>query len=565
MKKTPSSAAASKAAKRPSPQDGHWISKDDMSALQDRLREAQETLEAIRNGEVDAVVVNGSHGSHVYSLSGAEQPYRVYVEQMQEGAVTVSSEGVILYCNQRFAEMTGLPLERVISSSLLDRVSPVSWEKISAVLQEDVEVVKHEDQLLTGEGGQLAASFTASRLPLEDQSVICLVVTDLSLLREQEKLRLAKELAVKANDAKDVFLAALSHELRTPLTPALMAAADMESDKRLSEEVRETAGLIRRCISMETRLIDDLLDITRIARGKFELRSGAVDLHVALNRALEFCQNDISAKQLSLDLSLEAAEADTEGDMVRLQQAFWNVIRNAVKFTPASGRIAIRSRNTNNEQIEFEVSDSGIGFGPDASARLFAAFEQESESVTRRFGGLGLGLAISKSVVDAHGGSIAGSSDGEGKGATFIIRLPLHRPAPAIATPSVTLRSSSDSKSATRLRLLLVEDHSDTSQTMQVLLRRIGHEVTPADSAQSALKLASELSFDVVISDLGLPDMSGLAMMQLMRDRHGLKGIAVSGFGSDEDIAGSRAAGFIHHLTKPISFEKLAESLRDFS
>jgi PAS domain S-box-containing protein len=185
MKKASSSTAAKKAAKRSSRPEGHWISKDDMAALQDRLREAQETLEAIRNGEVDAVVVNGSHGSHVYSLSGAEQPYRVYVEQMQEGAVTVSAEGVILYSNQRFAEMTGLPLERVISSSLRDLVSPALWEKISAVLQEEVEAVKHEDQLQTREGDSLAVSFTASRLPLEDQSVICLVVTDLSLLREQ--------------------------------------------------------------------------------------------------------------------------------------------------------------------------------------------------------------------------------------------------------------------------------------------------------------------------------------------------------------------------------------------
>jgi signal transduction histidine kinase len=556
-------AGAGNGAAAATPDRGHWISVADMDALQNRLREAQETLDAIRNGEVDAVVVNGDRGSQVYSLMSAEQPYRVYVEQMQEGAVTVSPDGVILYCNQRFADMVSLPLERVISSSFTDRVSKDAWKKISAVLKEDSPGVKHED-VLKCSAGQIAVSFAASRLPLEDQSVICLVVADLTMLREQESLRLAKEVADKANRAKDVFLAALSHELRTPLTPALMAVADMESDARLTDEVRDAATLIRRCIDLETRLIDDLLDITRIVRGRLELKSSTFDLHEALHGALGICQHDIKARQLNVELHLDAAQSRTHGDLVRIQQAFWNLIRNAVKFTAPGGNITIRTRNESPQEITFEVSDTGIGFPPESAARLFTAFEQGDDSVARQFGGLGLGLTISKSVADAHGGTIRGVSQGKGRGATFTIQLPLRGSADAEhppATPPAPAAAAPQEHEARGMQLLLVEDHQETRQLMQRLLKRMGHHVTATNSAQAALAAAASRKFDLVVSDLGLPDMSGLEMMQQMRDLHGLRGIAVSGFGTEEDVAESRAAGFVRHLTKPISIEKLSEML----
>lgn len=544
---------------------GHWISLEEMAALQDRLREAQETLDAIRNGEVDALVVSGDNGSQVYSLAGAEQPYRVYVEQMQEGAVTVSAEGVILYCNQRFADMAALPLERAISSSLTDRISPEAWQKISEVLRDGADRVKLDDALQTSEGSQIAVSFTASQLRLEDQNVVCLIVADLSTLREQENLRLAKEVADKANAAKDVFLAALSHELRTPLTPALMTVMDMQSDADLPDKFRESAALIRRCIELETRLIDDLLDITLIARGKLKLNSAPGDLHAALRGALQICQGDIDAKNLQVELHLEARHHHTVADMVRIQQAFWNIIRNAIKFTPSGGRIVIHSANDDDGNIRFEVADSGVGFDAKKPARLFTAFEQENESVGRKFGGLGLGLTISKKVVDAHGGSISGKSEGKDRGATFTICLPLqplgeggHHPAPHQSDVSAA-------EKARGLHLLLVEDHADTATTMRELLKRRGHQVTAADSGRAALEMAAATKFDIVISDLGLPDMSGSELMAQLRDHHGLKGIAVSGFGTEEDIAESRTSGFVHHLTKPISIERLDEILLEVS
>jgi CheY-like chemotaxis protein len=239
------------------------------------------------------------------------------------------------------------------------------------------------------------------------------------------------------------------------------------------------------------------------------------------------------------------------------------VIRNAVKFTPKGGSIVIRSGNGNQRDLWLEVSDTGVGFAADAASRLFTAFQQEDESVARQFGGLGLGLTITRSVLDAHGGSISGSSQGRDKGATFIIRLPLSDSVqPGRELTQRSPRSSAVGKSA-GLRLLLVEDHEETSLTMQRLLKRMGHEVTATNSAQTALAWAAENPFDLVISDLGLPDMSGMEMMQQMRDRHGLRGIAVSGFGTEEDIAESHASGFVHHLTKPISIEKLNAMLSD--
>ena len=239
--------------------NGHWISPVELAKLQSNLREAQETLEAIRSGEVDAVVVHGPHGNQIYSLTSAEQPYRVYVEQMQEGAVTVSSDAMILYCNQRFADMMQVPLERVISSQLSNYLGPQAWEKIATVFDQG-SVVKHQCLLEPSAGGKLPVNLTASRLPLENQNVMCLVVTDLTEQKKHEEVRLARELAEKASLAKDDFLAALSHELRTPLTPVLITTNALEQNRGLSTEIREALKLIRRNVELEARLIDDLLD-----------------------------------------------------------------------------------------------------------------------------------------------------------------------------------------------------------------------------------------------------------------------------------------------------------------
>jgi PAS domain S-box-containing protein len=536
------------------------IGEQEMRRLQESLREAQDTLDAIRNGEVDAVVVSGSHGKQVYSLAGAEQPYRVYVEQMQEGAVTVAEDGLILYSNQRFASMTGQPLERVISARIQNFIPETAWNRIREVFTTD-EAVKHECAI--GEGaGNLPVNLTASRLPVDGQAILCLVVTDLTSLLESKKLRQAKEGAEKANEAKDAFLAALSHELRTPLTPALMATMALENDATLPDAARQTLGMIRRNVELEARLIDDLLDLTRIARGKLELHLKPIDVHEVIRSALDICMPDLEQKRQHLTLDMQAGETAAMGDAVRLQQALWNVIRNAVKFTPDHGSIRIHTENDSETgNIAVSVSDTGAGFDAAAAPGLFKAFEQGSREITRRFGGLGLGLAISRSIVEAHGGWIDGRSAGSGKGATFVLELPARRRASRPGSRTGSRNPLAEDEGG--LNILMVEDHKDTRTSMEHLLKRARHVVHSVESASQALAAAAGSTFDLVISDLGLPDMSGIDLMRRLRDEFGLQGIAVSGYGMDDDIQRSKEAGFLHHLTKPIRMDQLRRLLQE--
>ncbi|MBV8212365.1 MAG: response regulator [Verrucomicrobia bacterium] len=530
---------------------GRWVSEEELGLLHASLQEAQETLNAIRNGEVDAIVATGNR---IYSLTGAEHPYRVYVEQMQEGAVTVAADGLILYCNQKFADMVQAPLEGVISSVISSYVSASSWEKISSVVSGAESVVKHESLLSGPHGEEIPVNLTASRLALSDQNVICLVVTDLTLQKLDERLRLAKEVAERANLAKDGFLAALSHELRTPLTPALMAVSALQQDQTLSSRVRTDLEMIRRNILLETRLIDDLLDLTRITHNKLELLETPLDLHGVLRNAIDVCASDIEVRNLNLSLNFAANHTNTVGDIVRLQQVFWNIIRNAVKFTPIGGSIRVSTSNPEPALFEVTIGDSGIGFDPADAEKLFESFRQVSHDVTRRPGGLGLGLTISRAIVNGHQGRIWGESQGLNLGATIHVELPLRDS----VAPLVSTREPAPSEAATPgLRILLVEDHQDTRLIFRMMLAQKGHSVESAASGEEALSLASQRAFDLVISDVGLPDFSGMELMTILRERYRLRGVAVTGYGMDEDIRRSKAAGFDYHVTKPVDPAKI--------
>ena len=233
---------------------------------------------------------------------------------------------------------------------------------------------------------------------------------------------LAREQAESAGRAKDQFLAVLSHELRTPLTPVLMAVSAISSEKGLSDEVLDALDMIQRNIKVEARLIEDLLDLTRIARNKVELELEQLDVHVPLEQALKTCQPEIDAKNLRLRLQLFARKSLVLGDFARLQQVFWNLIRNAVKFTAEGGEIRIQSYNKDGP-IVVEVSDTGVGIGPELLTRIFNPFEQGESDTVRQTGGLGLGLALSKATVDAHHGSLIARSKGKDQGATFALEL----------------------------------------------------------------------------------------------------------------------------------------------
>jgi signal transduction histidine kinase/CheY-like chemotaxis protein len=385
--------------------------------------------------------------------------------------------------------------------------------------------------------------------------VLAAVVADRQQAQERE--RAARTEAERANSAKDQFLAVLSHELRTPLTPVMLAASILENDRALPERVREDLQTIRRNVELEARLIDDLLDLTRITRGKLQLDLHVVDIHELIRHAIDICCRD---SRVRLEVKLEAAKHHVRADPARIQQVFWNLLNNAQKFTPEGGAISICSRNSDGNVI-VEVADTGAGIDPDLLPKLFAAFAQgERETVQKGNGGLGLGLAISKALVSAHGGTISGHSEGRGRGATFTVQMPTCA-APQPRLPADSKESEARDQTPQGLRILLVEDHQSTLVMLGKLLSAMQHQVTLATSIAAAEKALESNSFDLLISDLGLPDGLGYELMQRARSRYGIKGIALSGYGMDSDIERSKQAGFLEHLTKPIDMDTLEAAI----
>jgi len=364
--------------------------------------------------------------------------------------------------------------------------------------------------------------------------------------------------AQSANAAKDRFLAILSHELRTPLNPVFAILTALEEQSGLSDEVRADLVVMRRNLQLEARLIDDLLDLTRIAQGKMPLKLESQDLHALIHAVCRTCQEEIGKKRTVLKLALEAGHPFVRGDSGRLQQVLWNLLNNAVKFTPAGGTITLRTGNSAPGQVRFSIADTGRGIEPGALHRVFNPFEQGDRDVSSRFGGLGLGLAISKSIIDAHNGEIRVESLGVEKGTTFFVTLPEAEPCSAPAEP---LPAPGASPAAGAFRILLVDDHEDTRMIMGRLLGLRGYKVTEAATFREALAVAREQEFDLLVSDLGLPDGHGHDLMRTIRKERSLQGIALSGYGMESDVANSLEAGFCLHLTKPVDFLELGAAI----
>jgi signal transduction histidine kinase len=371
----------------------------------------------------------------------------------------------------------------------------------------------------------------------------------------------AKARAEAATRAKDDFLAALSHELRTPLSPALLLATSLADDAVLPPRVREDIDVIAKAIALQAQLIDDMLDITRITTGKLRLDLQPVDAHLALRHAYEILRADVQERQIEVTLDLVAPHNCINADAVRVQQIFWNVLKNAVKFTPPGGAITVRTRNPADKEgtLMVEITDTGIGIEPEMLGKVFDTFIQEEHDRAHRFGGIGLGLAITRRLVELQEGKISAESSGRNRGATFRIELPLEVTELCAAAESVSPPPAAVSP-ATR-RILLVEDHEQTRATLVQLLERHGHTVAGVSNATAAREIVAASKFDVVISDLGLPDSDGHALMVELRDAYGLPGIALSGYGTNEDLERSRKSGFFTHLTKPVDIHALEATI----
>ena len=486
------------------------------------------------------------------------------LDSTTDAIVVTDLSGNVRDYNEKYAEMMGVTREELNTEDVRKLRKRFSQrfkdpeQFMSRVKEIYANVPAESFEVLELKDGSVLERY--SKIQLLDQRPVGRVWSFRDITerkRAEENLEAAKIAAEKANQAKDDFLARLSHELRTPLTPALVAASYLAEHKDLLPEFREEVAAIWRNVQLEAHLIDDLLDVTRITQGKIEMHHEVVDAHQLIRTAVQIAQKDMVEKQIEFVIELGATGHHIWADPVRIQQVFWNLLNNAVKFTPNEGRISIQSSN-DGKQFVFEVTDSGIGIEPERQGRIFDAFDQGERSITREFGGLGLGLTISKTLLDLHGGKISMQSEGKNRGTTFRVLLDVLRE-PSIASTTTPDRDATASRS---LHLLLVDDHADTRDVLARLLAKCGHDVVTSGSIQSALKLLETGRFDALISDIGLPDGSGYDLVREAKRRQPLKGVALSGFGTEEDVRRSAEAGFDYHLTKPIDFPSLQSLLQ---
>jgi Signal transduction histidine kinase len=375
--------------------------------------------------------------------------------------------------------------------------------------------------------------------------------------RAEEALQQQNAVVEAANRTKDHFLAMLSHELRTPLTPVISALEALEAEPAQTREVKSALAMIRRNVELETQLIDDLLDFTRIAKDKLQLRFAPVDAGVAISNVVEMCRAEAESKKLQVHLNLRANTHYVAADAAKFQQIIWNLLKNAIKFTPEEGAIAISSSNPSPEVLTISLRDTGIGMEPEVMQRIFDPFEQGNRSFERRFGGLGLGLAISKSLAQAHGGTLTAESEGRNRGSTFLLSMQTISPAEGVDVPVKKTGESSHRG----LRILLVDDHKDTCTALEKLLVRRGYLVAATHNMRSAMEAAVRNQFDLLISDIALPDGNGMELMMQVRAISKIPGIAISGFGNNGDIEKSLEAGFAEHLIKPVKLDALEAAI----
>jgi len=502
----------------------------------------------------------GDNGSTASALQQTAEQFHILVDSVEEYAIyMLDPNGNIVTWNRGAEKIKGYTAEEIVGKNFacFYTSEDVAADRPQRNLHEAARRGHIRDQGLrvrkdgsTFEAEVILTALRDTKGNIKGYSKVTRDITDQIRSREVEAEKIA---AQKASKAKDDFLAALSHELRTPLTPALAAATYLEDNAaKLPQEFAEDVQIIRRNVQLQARLIDDLLDLTRITRGKLRLDLENCDAHEVIRNAIDIAGSAIAAKKLKLSTRFQAKQHQIMADCIRLQQVFWNLINNAVKFTPPGGQIAITTFSDERD-FHFEISDNGIGIEPARLASLFTPFEQADPSVTRQFGGLGLGIAISKHLVDLHKGTIEAESRGRSFGATFKVTL---NTVPDGAG-TTHLGSRALKQPAKSLRILLVEDHRDTRRTLSRLLTHFGHDVLAADNVRRALEIVRSGAIDVLLCDIGLPDGSGYEIISQVRRNQPIKAVALTGFGTEDDIRRSKEAGFDFHLMKPIDVQQL--------
>ncbi|MDB4946063.1 MAG: two-component hybrid sensor and regulator [Labilithrix sp.] len=691
----------------------------EIAELRARLEEAEDTLEAIRSGQIEALVISTPTGPRVYTLEGADHRYRRLVETMNEGALLVSKAGLVLYANAAFAAMVAAPLEAVSGRHLADFVDPASRAAYEALLAAGAtEHDADEITLRSARGLPVAAYLSMSPNDGDDEGEagVAVIVTNLTAQKRSEEIvaserlassileqaaealvvcdpngiivrasQAARELAAgqalrhhvftafplradgdeegrlghpasralageiadsiemlldvpgrppmhvlcsaapllsdkkeirgcvmslvnitrqkafaaeraelleaeraartaaeraraeaeTSNRSKDEFLATVSHELRTPLNSIVGWSRMLAQGTLPRERQKHAIDVIRRNADNQTRLIEDLLDVSRIVSGKMRLDVHSVEPAKVIRAVIESVQPALDAKGITLQKEIDAAEGRIVADESRLQQIVWNLVSNAVKFTPRGGTIRVTLR-PGPENVDIIVSDDGQGIDPAFLPFVFDRFQQADGTISRQHGGLGLGLAITRHLVELHGGSISVASERAGRGATFTTRLPravAHDALLALPPESGPGSERGGSEALTqldKLRVLVVEDDDDSRELLVSILTRCGASVTAASNGSEALGLLAaepeERLPRVIVSDIGMPEMDGYALIRRIRtlpraEARRIPALALTAYARSEDRRRALAEGFQMHMAKPVNPSELAVSV----
>jgi two-component system, sensor histidine kinase len=487
-----------------------------------------------------------------HELHSGEEPYRNLVEQMQEGAVVLTRHGDVLYSNSRFAALVGEPLESVVGSHVERFISMVDRSDFGRLL--GAGSGRCRSSLISSGAGSLevCVSLTTTSSPAGDR--LNLIVTDLSELLSANNNRARAE---RDNRSKDDFLAALAHELRTPLGAISAAVHTLESPGVSAATASRTHGIIGRQVRYVSHLVDDLLDVERVVSGKVRLTRRPIDLADTVRRVVAtFCDEAGSDRRIHINAEPVWVDCDT----VRLDQVLNNLMTNAVKYTPSAGRILVTLR-ADGEDAVLSVEDTGLGISARLLPFIFDLYVQADRTLDLSEGGLGIGLTLVRRLVELHGGSVAVTSDGEGHGSTFTIRL---KQVPRTEASSM-ISAPRERRSRTR-RVLLIEDSPDARDMLRMMLEVAGHTVYDAADGARGLELVTAVRPDVGIIDIGLPVMDGYQIARRIRqDPHGrtMLLLALSGYGGAEDASRSVEYGFDHHLVKPVDEDYLGRLIGD--
>ncbi|MGF1589718.1 MAG: PAS domain-containing protein [Pleurocapsa sp.] len=503
------------------------------------------------------------------ALGTSKNELKLITEVIPQHIWTATTFGKIDYINRRCQEYTGVSLAQIQKSGWAAVVHP---DDLYSVREGWIEAIRLgrkcnlEVRLRKADGSYCWFLSRARPLRNEEGRIIKWYGTNTSIVRIkelEEELRQQTEDLIRANQLKDEFLAIVSHELRTPLNPILGWSQLIASGRLTAEKTAVGIQTIERNAKLQTQLIDDLLDISRILRGKLNLKQTPLSLESVIRSALQTVQLTADAKSIQIETVFEPKIGQVLGDFGRLQQIIWNLVTNAIKFSPAGGRVIVKL-NRIGDRAQIQVEDMGQGIEPGFLPHVFDRFRQAESSNTREYGGLGLGLAIVRHLSELHNGTVAVASPGLGQGATFSVKLPLINEPTSEQLDNTPSKESVEPDRFSGVKILVVEDEVDSRDILTLVLEQEGAAVTPVTSAQEAIEVFNQSPFDLMISDIGMPEMDGynlLSQIRALPQGKNLAAIALTAYAGEIDRQRSLDAGFQEHIAKPINITELITAI----